>query len=66
MASCPGGSHRTVRCRHWRKPVTTAGASGIRQAMMIMALLCAWSALHYLLAARNLRKDLDTHYVARA
>ena len=29
---------------------------------MVMALLCVWSALHYLLAARTLRQDLDTHY----
>ena len=41
-----------------------ASATGIRQALMVMALLCVWSALHYLLASRNLRKDLDTHYVA--
>ncbi len=34
--------------------------------MIVMALLCMWSALHYVLASRTLRKDLDTHYVAPA
>jgi hypothetical protein len=43
-----------------------ASATGIRQALMIMALLCLWSAVHYVLAARTLRRDLDTHYVGNA
>jgi hypothetical protein len=63
LASCPGGkappgsvSALVVACRD-------ASATGIRHALMIMALLCAWSAVHYVLAARTLRRDLDTHYV---
>ena len=43
-----------------------ASAAGIRHSLMIMALLCAWSALHYVLAARTLRRDLDTHYAGNA
>jgi predicted MFS family arabinose efflux permease len=64
MASCPGG-----RAPHGSLPALaeacrSAGATGVRQALMVMALLCVWAAVHYVLAARNLRKDLDTHYVA--
>jgi hypothetical protein len=44
----------------------SAGATGIRRALMVMALLCVWSALHYVLAARTLRRDLDTHYTESA
>jgi predicted MFS family arabinose efflux permease len=62
MASCPGG-----RAPHGALPALaescrSAGATGVRQALMVMALLCLWSAVHYLLAARTLRRDLDTHY----
>jgi hypothetical protein len=43
-----------------------ASAAGIRHAIMAMALLFAWASLHYLLAARHIRRDLDTHHVVGA
>ncbi len=62
LDSCPGG-----RAAHGALPALAdacrnASATGIRQALMVMALLCVWSALHYVLASRRLRQDLDTHY----
>jgi hypothetical protein len=62
LASCPGG-----RAPHGALPALadacrSAGATGVRQALMVMALLCVWSAVHYVLASRTLRRDLDTHY----
>jgi len=39
-----------------------ASAHGIRIAMGAVALLLLWGSLHYLLAARALRADLDTVY----
>lgn len=43
-----------------------ASAAGLRHALVAMSLLLLWAALHYLLAARNLRRDLDTHYEPEA
>lgn len=62
LASCPGG-----RAPHGSLPALadacrTAGATGVRQALMVLSLLCIWAAVHYVLAARHLRQDLDTHY----
>ncbi|MGC1459380.1 MAG: MFS transporter [Steroidobacteraceae bacterium] len=64
MASCPGGVAPHGSVPALAESCRNASATGIRQALMVMALLCVWSALHYVLASRNLRKDLDTHYVA--
>jgi predicted MFS family arabinose efflux permease len=65
LGSCPGGRAPAGSLPSLADACHRAGATGIREALMVMALLCVWSALHYLLAARNLRQDLDTHYVAR-
>jgi predicted MFS family arabinose efflux permease len=64
LGSCPGGLAPKGSLPELADACRNASATGIRQALMVMALLCVWSALHYLLASRNLRKDLDTHYVA--
>jgi hypothetical protein len=29
---------------------------------MAVALVCLWAAVHFLIASRHLRKDLDTHF----
>jgi predicted MFS family arabinose efflux permease len=62
IASCPGGRAPPGSLATLADACRDASATGIRRALMIMALLCAWSAAHYVLAARTLRKDLDTHY----
>jgi predicted MFS family arabinose efflux permease len=63
LSSCPGGRAPPGSLPALNDACRSAGASGIREALMVMALLCVWSAVHYLLASRTLRKDLDTHYL---
>jgi MFS family permease len=58
-AVCPGG----VAPRGSAEPLVTAcqtaSATGVREAMVIAAVACLWAALHFLLASRTLRRDLD-------
>jgi hypothetical protein len=60
--SCPGGRAVAGAAPALDHACRTAAATGIRQALSLMALLCIWAAVHYLLASRALRRDLDTHY----
>ncbi len=62
LGSCPGGLAPHGALPALADACRSASATGIRQALMVMALLCVWSAVHYLLASRRLRQDLDTHY----
>ena len=62
LSSCPGGLAPHGASPALADACRNASATGIRQALMVMALLCVWSALHYVLASRRLRQDLDTHY----
>jgi predicted MFS family arabinose efflux permease len=64
LGSCPGGVAPHGSLPELAATCRSAAAIGIRHALMVMALLCAWSAVHYVLAARTLRRDLDTHYIA--
>ncbi len=66
LASCPGGKAPPGSPSTLADACRDASATGIRHALMIMALLCLWSAVHYALAARTLREDLDTHYTGNA
>ena len=66
LSACPGGKAAPGSLSTLAEACRTASATGIRHALMIMALLCLWSAVHYVLAARTLRHDLDTHYVGNA
>jgi len=66
LSSCPGGKAAPGSLETLVQACRAASATGIRHALMIMALLCLWSAVHYVLAARTLRRDLDTHYVGNA
>jgi hypothetical protein len=62
LGSCPGGRAPPGALPTLADACHRAGAVGVRQALMVMALLCVWAAIHYVLAARTLRQDLDTHY----
>jgi hypothetical protein len=62
IGSCPGGRALPGAVPSLVDACRTAGATGVRQALIVLSLLCVWSALHYVLAARALREDLDTHY----
>jgi hypothetical protein len=56
---CPVGSALSERC-------AAASADGVKHAVMAITLLCLWGAVHFLLASRRLREDLDTYYEAPA
>jgi len=47
------------------RPADSAGAqaTGLRHALMVMSLSCVWAGVHYWLASRTLRRDLETLYV---
>lgn len=61
---CPGGRAPAGASADLAQACGVASADGIKHSIMAMSLLFVWSSLHYLLAAKRLRQDLDTHYVA--
>ena len=63
-ALCRGGVAAKGAAEGLAAACKTADASGIRHALTATALVFVWAALHYLLASRRLRQDLDTHYEA--
>jgi MFS family permease len=62
---CPGGLARPGSPADLMDACSSASAHGIHFAMAAVALLLLWSSLHYLLAARTVRADLDTKYQPR-
>jgi predicted MFS family arabinose efflux permease len=60
--SCPAGAPPAGATESIRLACETASVTGIRHALMAASLLLVWAGLHYFLAARTLRRDLDTHY----
>lgn len=65
-ALCPGGVAAAGSSHALATACTSASAVGLKDALMVMSLLCLWGAVHYVLAGRHLRRDLDTHYQAQA
>ena len=61
-AMCPGGAAPAGADPSLGQACSSASAAGVKHAIMAMSLLFAWASLHYLLASRHLRKDLDTRY----
>jgi predicted MFS family arabinose efflux permease len=62
---CPGGSAAAGADPAMVAACGAASAAGILQAIGLFVLLFTWAALHFLLAARHLERDLD-HYYALA
>lgn len=58
-AVCPGGRALLPALEG---QCSAASAAGIQHAVMAIALMSVWAALHFLIASRNLAKDLDTNY----
>ena len=58
-AVCPGG--RAI-LPALEGQCSAASAAGIQHAVMAIALMSLWAAVHFLIASRNLAKDLDTSY----
>ncbi|HTT01491.1 MAG TPA: MFS transporter [Steroidobacteraceae bacterium] len=65
-AACPGGRAPAGSGGALAEACRNASAIGLRHALMVITLLCVWAALHYLLAARSLRRDLETRFEAAA
>jgi predicted MFS family arabinose efflux permease len=59
---CPGGVARPGAEVAMSSACATASAHGIQIAMAAVTVLLLWGSLHYLLAARTLRTDLDARY----
>ena len=62
VGQCPGGIARPGADLALASACTTASAHGIQFAMGAVAFLLLLGSLHYLLAARTLRADLDARY----
>jgi hypothetical protein len=63
-AMCPAGAAPKGSAPALTQACDGASAAGVRYAIMAMSMLFLWAALHYALAARHIRQDLDTHYSA--
>jgi hypothetical protein len=59
---CPGGAGRPGAEAALSHACAAASAQGIRFAMVAVVFLLLWGSLHYFLAARTLRADLDARY----
>jgi predicted MFS family arabinose efflux permease len=59
---CPGGAGRPGTEAALGGACAAASAYGIRFAMAAVVFLLLWGSLHYFLAARTLRADLDARY----
>ena len=62
--ACPKGHPAAGATDVLLQSCANASAVGLRHAVMIMSFTFAWASLHYWLASRTLRRDLDTHYVS--
>ncbi len=60
--ACPGGVAPAASAHALATACSAASAAGLRHALMVMSLLGLWAAVHYALAGRNLRRDLETRY----
>lgn len=61
-ALCPGGVPTADSARTIADACLNASATGLRHALMAMSLLTIWAGIHYLVAARSFRRDLETEF----
>jgi predicted MFS family arabinose efflux permease len=59
---CPGGVPLAGAAARLGDSCAAASAQGLRHAMVAVSLLFVWAGLHYVLASRTLKRDLDTHW----
>jgi predicted MFS family arabinose efflux permease len=59
LAACPGGTAPKGAAEALAAACSTASATGVREAMVVAAGVGVWAALHFALAGRTLRRDLD-------
>jgi predicted MFS family arabinose efflux permease len=60
--ACPGGTAPAGASPALAAQCFEASRAGIVYAIAAMSTVFAWAAFHYVLAARTLRQDLDTHF----
>jgi predicted MFS family arabinose efflux permease len=63
FAACPHGRQVGAGLSAFSQSCANAQAIGLRHALMLISLSCIWAAVHYWLAARTIRQDLETLYV---
>ena len=61
---CPGGLAPLGADDTLATACRAASGAGVMQALSAFSLLFIWAGLHFLLAARNLERDLDRHHDA--
>ena len=61
---CPGGLATAGADETLATACRAASGAGVMQALSAFSVLFIWAGLHFLLAARNLERDLDRHYDA--
>jgi predicted MFS family arabinose efflux permease len=64
FAACPHGRALGSALDAFAQSCANAQAIGLRHALMLISLSCVWAAVHYGLAARTIRADLETLYTA--
>jgi hypothetical protein len=62
-AICPKGRPTMGALDALMQSCANASATGLRHALMLMSLTFIWASVHYWLAARTLRRDLEVLYV---
>jgi hypothetical protein len=62
-AMCPRGRPSIGVLDAFAQSCANAQATGLRHALMLISLTCVWAGIHYWLASRTIRKDLETLYV---
>ena len=63
FAACPHGRQVGAQLNAFAQSCASAQAIGLRHALMLISISCIWAAVHYWLAARTIRQDLETLYV---
>jgi predicted MFS family arabinose efflux permease len=63
FAACPHGRQIGSQLNAFAQSCANAQAIGLRHALMLISISCIWAAVHYWLAARTIREDLETLYV---
>jgi hypothetical protein len=63
VTSCPRGRPITGALNPHLQACSDASATGLRHALMLMSLTFVWASIHYYLASRTLRADLEKRYV---
>jgi predicted MFS family arabinose efflux permease len=63
VASCPEGRPAAGAMNATLQACSDARAVGLKYALTLMSLTFIWASLHYWLASRTLKKDLETSYV---